>query len=57
MKKKKMGRPSLPQGENRNKALTIRLKEFELNKLLKAAKKGKKSLSEWARNVLTNYKK
>lgn len=53
-----MGRPSLPQSETRNKLLTIRLKESEMNVLRAAAKKKKISISEWARKyILTNPKK
>ena len=51
-KKRKAGRPSLPQGEARAVMTPIRLQENERALYEQAAKKAGLSLSEWIRQTL-----
>ena len=53
-KKPKLGRPSLPKGEVREKITPIRFKPDERKTFEKAAEKAGFSLSEWIRQTLRN---
>jgi uncharacterized protein (DUF1778 family) len=51
-KPKKPGRPALPKGEAKARFLRIRVTPDELRAFEKAAKAGRKSISEWSRGIL-----
>jgi uncharacterized protein (DUF1778 family) len=51
-KKPKLGRPRLPPGENRGKALNVRFRPEERARLDAAAEAAGERLSDWARRVL-----
>lgn len=51
-RKPKLGRPKLPPGENRGKALNVRFKPEERARLDAAADAAGERLSDWVRRVL-----
>lgn len=53
---KKMGRPKLPQGEQKVH-FTLRLKRDDLAAITKAAKRVNAPLRDWAASTLTNAAK
>lgn len=50
-KKKKMGRPKLPKGEDK-KVFSLRLSKHERDKIKDAAEKAGEPLTKWARKTL-----
>lgn len=51
-KKRPVGRPKLPRGQERDTVLTLRLRPAERDRLQKVARRAEKALSAWARDVL-----
>ena len=51
-KKKRLGRPPLPEGATREARLVCRLLDWEAEEIAAAALKAGKSKSEWIREVL-----
>ena len=51
-KKRPVGRPKLPKGQERAKLLTVRLTAAERARIEQEAKKAGRGLSEWARDRL-----
>lgn len=51
-KKRPIGRPKLPRGEEREVVLTLRLKPAERRELERAAKAAGQTVSGWAREAL-----
>jgi hypothetical protein len=51
-RKRPVGRPKLPRGEERESMLTLRLKPAERRELQKAAKAAGLTVSAWARRQL-----
>jgi hypothetical protein len=52
MKKPRMGRPALPEGEARDIVFTLRLTEAERDALVSAAKRAGKPPTQWARESI-----
>lgn len=50
--KRRPGRPKLAKGMSKGKFLRVRVTPDELRAFEKAAKTGKKSVSEWSRSIL-----
>ena len=51
-RKRPVGRPKLPRGEERESILTLRLKPAERRELERAAKAAGQTVSAWAREAL-----
>jgi len=51
-KPKKVGRPKLPKGEAKGKAVQVRFTAEDFKKVTGAAKARKQTVSEWIRSTL-----
>lgn len=55
-KKRPVGRPKLPKGQERSDVLTLRLTPAERARIEQEAKRAGRGLSEWARDRLLGEK-
>ena len=49
---KKLGRPKLSEADAKGRIVPVRFRNDELDKITKAAKKNKQTVSQWIRSTL-----